>query len=63
MRVRRHSARLGLLLLPASLTLEIFRPQPPDDGPNMLVIREPSRLEAGPEFPGLVIDLKEIWVA
>jgi hypothetical protein len=25
------------------------------------VLSDPSRLEAGPEFPGLVIDLQPIW--
>ncbi|MCP9888373.1 Uma2 family endonuclease [Cyanobium sp. ATX 6A2] len=54
---RANGARLGWLLLPQSCGVEVWTagtraPQ---------VLSDPSRLEAGEAFPGLVIDLQRIW--
>jgi len=52
-----NGARLGWLLLPQTRSVEVW--QAGSGEPQ--VIRDPERLAAGPEFPGLVIDLHRIW--
>jgi Uma2 family endonuclease len=52
-----NGARLGWLLLPQTCSLEVWTAGV--RGPQVLI--DPSRLEAGPEFPGLAIDPQRIW--
>jgi Uma2 family endonuclease len=54
-----NGASLGWLLLPLSRTVEVWTAAETANSP--LVLNDPSRLEAGPEFPGLVIDPRRIW--
>jgi Uma2 family endonuclease len=54
-----NGASLGWLLLPQSRTVEVWTAAETANSP--LVLNDPSRLEAGPEFPGLVIDPRRIW--
>ena len=54
-----NGASLGWLLLPLSRTVEVWTAAETAISP--LVLNDPSRLEAGPEFPGLVIDPRRIW--
>jgi Uma2 family endonuclease len=57
-----NGARLGWLLLPLSRSMEVWTPNPADRSPTQaLVLAGDQRLEAGQEFPGLSIDLGEIW--
>lgn len=57
-----NGARLGWLLLPLSRSMEVWTPNPADRSPTQaLVFAGDQRLEAGQEFPGLSIDLGEIW--
>ena len=57
-----NGARLGWLLLPLSRSVEVWTPESaagasiPDQ-----VLAADQPLEAGPQFPGLRIDLAEIW--
>jgi Uma2 family endonuclease len=56
---RSNGARVAWLLLPETRSVEVWQAgtsQP-------LALKEPPRLEAGPGFPGLALDLKEIWAA
>ena len=50
---------LGWLLLPQSRTVEVWTAAETANSP--LVLHDPARLEAGPEFAGLVIDPRRIW--
>ena len=52
-----NGASLGWLLLPDSRSVEVWTGAAPQ------WISEATRLEGGPLFPGLAIDLKEIWAA
>jgi Uma2 family endonuclease len=52
-----NGASLGWLLLPDSRSVEVWTGAAPQ------WISEATRLEGGPQFPGLAIDLKEIWAA
>jgi Uma2 family endonuclease len=52
-------ASLGWLLLPQGRTVEVWTAAETANSP--LVLNDPSRLEAGLEFPGLVIDPRRIW--
>jgi Uma2 family endonuclease len=54
-----NGARLGWLLLPQKRTVEVWTAAETANAP--LVLNDPSRLEAGLEFPGLVIDPRRIW--
>ena len=61
---QRNGARLGWLLIPAERAVEIWEllvdpladpPTPPRR------IEAASRLEGDPQFPGLSVELEEIW--
>ena len=56
-----NGASLGWLLLPQSRTVEVWKAGAAETANFPLVITDPARLEAGPEFPGLVIDPRRIW--
>ena len=56
-----NGARLGWLLLPQSRTVEIWQTGNAETTNPPLILNDPSRLEAGLEFPGLVIDPRRIW--
>jgi Uma2 family endonuclease len=56
-----NGASLGWLLLPQSRTVEIWKAGAAETANAPLVLTDPARLEAGPEFPGLVIDPGRIW--
>lgn len=52
-----NGARLGWLLLPQARSVEVWEAGPGEPR----VLGDPGRLVAGPDFPGLVIDLQRIW--
>ena len=54
-----NGASLGWLLLPQSCTVEVWTAAETANSP--LVLNDLSRLEAGLDFPGLVIDPRRIW--
>jgi Uma2 family endonuclease len=56
-----NGARLGWLLLPQQRTVEAWTAGTTESANSPLVLNDPSRLEAGPEFAGLVIDPRRIW--
>ena len=56
-----NGARMGWLLLPQKRTVEVWLPGTTATASSTLVLNDPSRLEAGLEFPGLVIDPRRIW--
>ena len=56
-----NGASLGWLLLPQSRTVEVWKPGAAETANYPLELSDPARLEAGPEFPGLVIDPRRIW--
>jgi Uma2 family endonuclease len=57
---QRNGARLGWLLIPAERAVEVWGPL--GDPPVAPTRNEDAnRLDATPEFPGLVIELEEIW--
>ena len=56
-----NGARLGWLLLPQSRTVEVWQTGNVESTNSPLILNNPSRLEAGLEFPGLVIDPRRIW--
>ncbi len=59
-----NGARLGWLLLPQSRSVEVWTPgQESVEPTSARVINDAQRLEAGEEFGGLALDLKEIWEA
>ncbi len=58
---RANGAALGWLLLPQSRTVEVWKAGAPETAESPLVITDPVQLEAGPVFPGLVIDPRRIW--
>ena len=58
-----NGASLGWLLLPQSRTVEVWKVDAPEAANSPQVLTDPARLEAGPEFPGLVIDPRRIWEA
>jgi Uma2 family endonuclease len=53
-----NGALLGWLLFPQSRTVEVWEA----GASEPQALGDPARLEAGPEFPGLTIDLQRIWV-
>ena len=57
---QRNGARLGWLLIPAQQAVEIWEPlADPPAQPRRL--EAATHLDAAPHFPGLVVDLEEIW--
>jgi len=58
---RANGAALGWLLLPQSRTVEVWMAGAPETAESPLVFTDPVQLEAGPVFPGLVIDPRRIW--
>ncbi len=56
-----NGASLGWLLLPQGRTVEVWKAGAAETANSPLVFTDPARLEAGPEFPGLVIDPRRIW--
>ena len=56
-----NGASLGWLLLPQSRTVEVWKVDAPETANSPQVLTDPAGLEAGPEFPGLVIDPRRIW--
>lgn len=50
-------ARLGWVLLPQARSVEVWEA----GSSGAQVLNDPERLEAGPEFSGLTIDLQRIW--
>ena len=57
---QRNGARLGWLLIPAERAVEIWEPlADPPAQPRRL--EAATRLDADPHFPGLAVDLEEIW--
>jgi len=58
-----NGASLGWLLLPESRAVEVWRAADGGSGMAPQRISEGIGINAGPEFPGLAIDLREIWAA
>jgi len=56
-----NGARLGWLLLPKRRTVEVWSSDPATQAARFSVLSDASRLEATAEFPGLVIELEQIW--
>ena len=56
-----NGAQLGWLLLPRQRSVEIWSADSTTRAARFHVLSDASRLEAAAEFPGLVIDLEEIW--
>ena len=56
-----NGASLGWLLLPQSRTVEVWKAGAAATANSPLVFTDPAQLEAGTEFPGLVIDPRRIW--
>jgi Uma2 family endonuclease len=57
---QRNGARLGWLLIPAERAVEIWEALA-DSPAQPRRIEAASRLEGDPQFPGLVVELEEIW--
>jgi Uma2 family endonuclease len=57
---QRNGARLGWLLIPAERAVEIWEPMADLPAPPQR-IEAASRLDGDPQFPGLAVDLEEIW--
>jgi Uma2 family endonuclease len=57
---QRRGARLGWLLIPAERAVEIWEPMADLTAPPQR-IEAASRLDGDPQFPGLAVDLEEIW--
>jgi Uma2 family endonuclease len=55
-----NGARLGWLLLPQKRTVEVWTVKTNETANSPLVLNDPSWLEEGLEFPGLVIDPRRI---
>jgi len=56
-----NGAQLGWLLLPRQRSVEIWSAEPSTRAARFSAQSDAYRLEAPGEFPGLVIDLEEIW--
>ena len=56
-----NGVQLGWLLLPRQRSVEIWSADPTTRAPRFSALNDAARLEAAAEFPGLVIDLEEIW--
>ena len=57
---QRNGTRLGWLLIPEERAVEVWGPLV-DPTPEPRRIEAAIRLDATPDFPGLVIELEEIW--
>ena len=57
---QRNGARLGWLLIPAERAVEVWGPLADPPAPPQRM-EAASRLEGEPYFPGLVVELEEIW--
>jgi len=57
---QRNGARLGWLLIPAERAVEIWEPLA-DSPAQPRRLEAASRLVGDPHFPGLAVDLEEIW--
>jgi Uma2 family endonuclease len=57
---QRNGARLGWLLIPAEQAVEIWGPQA-DAPAQPRRIEAATRLDGDPQFPGLAVELEEIW--
>ena len=57
---QRNGARLGWLLIPAERAVEIWEPLA-DSPARPRRLEAVSRLDGDPHFPGLAVDLEEIW--
>ena len=57
---QRNGARLGWLLIPAERAVEVWGPLG-DPTPEPRRIEAATSLDGAPAFPGLVIELAEIW--
>ena len=57
---QRNGARLGWLLIPADQAVEIWEPLA-DSPAQPRRLEAATRLDADPNFPGLAVDLEEIW--
>jgi Uma2 family endonuclease len=57
---QRNGARLGWLLIPAERAVEIWEPLA-DSPAEPRRLEAASRLDGDPHFPGLAVDLDEIW--
>jgi len=55
-----NGARLGWLLIPAERAVEIWEPLADPPAPPRR-LEAASRLDGDPHFPGLAVDLEEIW--
>ena len=53
-----NGARLGWLLIPEQQAVEVW---PVGGGDTPQRIESATSLDEGPQFPGLQIDLQEIW--
>ena len=51
-----NGARLGLLLNPKGLQVEIYRP-----GVDVIVLNNPQTVPCDPELPGFILSLKDIF--
>jgi Uma2 family endonuclease len=58
-----NGASLGWLLLPKSREVEVWSKAAAGEGAAPHRISEATRLDAASVFPGLAIDLKEIWAS
>ena len=56
-----NGAQLGWLLLPRQRSVEVWSADSTTRAPRFSALSDASRMEAAAEFPGLVIDLEEIW--
>jgi hypothetical protein len=52
---------LGWLLLPRQRIVELWSSDASTQAAGFTALPAASRLEAGVEFPGLVMNLEEIW--
>jgi Uma2 family endonuclease len=59
---QRNGARLGWLLIPAERAVEIWEALA-DSPAQPRRLEAACRLEGDPQFPGLVVELEEIWAA
>jgi Uma2 family endonuclease len=57
---QRNGARLGWLLIPAERAVEVWGPLA-ESPPPPRRLEAATRLDGDPQFPGLAIDLEEIW--
>jgi len=56
-----NGARLGWLLLPRRRIVEVWSSDPATQAARFSALSDASRLEATADFPGLVIELEQIW--